>query len=375
MKKKLYIILPILAIVFILSTAAVCNFGQTQSSKASDQALKEEELRKEEDALRKEEERIKEEQRLEEEALKREESKDNSNGDGESAKNEDNTNNVTTKKNEAPTVSLKICEGPTYSKADGVCYYRIEATVSGTPYPDIKFSRGDSNGAWGDTKAQINLKNGETYTLLVTVTNSEGKATDSIKLDWGCNNPNHNPIITDISLPASDLYIFEEYEISATATDSDNDLLTYKWSADGGTLNNPNINPVKWEAPGVPGTYHITVEASDGKGGIAKKTKEIKVEELIIISGAPPQVNDIVIADSPLYTNTRYYVYGDVSDPDNDLFSFNFNASSGVLSNQSANIIYWTTPANAGDYTISLLVYDKEGNKGSLTVSFTVENK
>ena len=91
---------------------------------------------------------------------------------------------------EAPTITLEIYEGPTYSPDDGVCYYRIKATVTGNPSPDVDFSKDDSNGAWGDKKTQVNLSDpGETYTLTATATNSEGSDTDSIELSWGCELP------------------------------------------------------------------------------------------------------------------------------------------------------------------------------------------
>ena len=87
---------------------------------------------------------------------------------------------------EAPTIKLKIVAGPTYSEADGVCYYRVKAEVTGDPYPEITLSKDDSGGAWGSDTVQINLKDGASYTLKATATNSEDSATDSINLPWGC---------------------------------------------------------------------------------------------------------------------------------------------------------------------------------------------
>jgi len=86
----------------------------------------------------------------------------------------------------AATINLKIIAGPTYSEADGVCYYRVKAYVTGDPYPGITFSKDSSGGAWGASTVQINLKDGGSYTLKATATNSEGSATDSIYLSWGC---------------------------------------------------------------------------------------------------------------------------------------------------------------------------------------------
>ncbi len=86
----------------------------------------------------------------------------------------------------APTINLKIVAGPTYSEADGVCYYRVKAVVTGDPYPGITFSKDSSGGAWGSKTVQINLRDGGSYTLSATAINSEGSATDSIHLSWGC---------------------------------------------------------------------------------------------------------------------------------------------------------------------------------------------
>jgi len=65
-----------------------------------------------------------------------------------------------------------------------LCYYRIEARATGDPYPVISFSKDDSSGVWGKNIAQINLKNGESYNLVVTAVNSVGKVTRNIELSW-----------------------------------------------------------------------------------------------------------------------------------------------------------------------------------------------
>ncbi len=86
-----------------------------------------------------------------------------------------------------PTIRLEIYEGPTYSVADGVCYYRIKATVTGNPEPTVEFSKDDSNSAWGYKIAQVNLYDpNETYILTANATNSEGSDTNSIELRWPC---------------------------------------------------------------------------------------------------------------------------------------------------------------------------------------------
>lgn len=87
----------------------------------------------------------------------------------------------------APTITLEIYQGSTYSSEDDLCYYRVEAIVTGTPTPDVEFSKDDSNGALGKLKVQVNIKDpADNYTLTATATNSEGSASDSIYFSWRC---------------------------------------------------------------------------------------------------------------------------------------------------------------------------------------------
>jgi hypothetical protein len=83
-----------------------------------------------------------------------------------------------------PTLKLVIYEGPVVVQDSDMVYYRIEARVTGNPAPFIKFSRDDSGGVWGKNRAQINLKNGESYDLVVTAVNSIGASKKHIVLTW-----------------------------------------------------------------------------------------------------------------------------------------------------------------------------------------------
>ena len=99
------------------------------------------------------------------------------------------------------------------------------------------------------------------------------------------------------------------------------------------------------------------------------------MEDIVNIAENPPEVNDIIITASTIYTDTKYFVHGDVFDPDNDIKSLNYSVSGGTLSEQKANDVYWTTPVDPGDYSIALLARDKQGNEDMLVVFFKVETK
>jgi hypothetical protein len=82
------------------------------------------------------------------------------------------------------TLRLVVYEGPVIVQDGDMCYYRVEAIAAGDPYPVIKFSKDDSNGAWGRNKAQVNLRYGESYNLIVTAVNTSGEVTRRIELTW-----------------------------------------------------------------------------------------------------------------------------------------------------------------------------------------------
>jgi hypothetical protein len=189
----------------------------------------------------------------------------------------------------APTISLEVYMGPEYSSSDGLCYYRIEANVTGNPIPIIEFSKDDSLETLGDNRVQVNLKStSDICQLEATATNSEGEATDSIILYWECDVlevGNSDPVILEINIPGNPyITIKRKYEIEISAFDPDGDSLTYSWSvihgSNEGYIHNPNEQTTSWTAPSKSGNSEIIVKVSDGKGGVAEAKKTIFVHFL-----------------------------------------------------------------------------------------------
>ena len=85
--------------------------------------------------------------------------------------------------------------GPEYKAEGDVCFYRVEAIVTGNPMPtEAVFSKDDSGSSWGPLKAQVNLTRAEPdYTLTASVTTSSGTDDDSIDLSWGCDGEELGP--------------------------------------------------------------------------------------------------------------------------------------------------------------------------------------
>jgi hypothetical protein len=253
---------------------------------------------------------------------------------------------------EAPTIALEIYEGPNYSPSDNVCYYRIKANVAGMPAPSIEFSKDDSNGAWGEDKVQINLSDpADTYNLTATATNSEGTATDSIEISWGCAVENNPPEIADI-ISAGDHYVGLEYEFTADASDPDGDSLTYSWSVSDGSIANPDINPVKWTMPTSAANYDITVLVDDGNGGTAERTETFEVldipsQSLAQVSGGGSIIKDYMAVPQSIASVGDFVT----NKPERGYLSFDISSLSGKTV-VSAEMKFNSYSENADPYSL-----------------------
>jgi hypothetical protein len=261
---------------------------------------------------------------------------------------------------EAPTIKLKIYEGPTFSAADKVCYYRVEAVVTGDPSPTIVFSKDDSNGAFGLKKVQINLtKITPSYTLTAKAKNSAGEASDSIALSWGCEPLNNPPVIDTISIISNGTIVTgTQYDVTAAASDPDGDSLSYEWTVAGGVLKGSESNPVNWATPDTAGTYNITVKVTDGNGGEAVKSMNVvvaakqktppKIKVVKTVNPNPvPTEGGYIIKDYGAFTGRLYAGDNSAGVPSRGYISYDISGLAGATI-QSATLTF-NVAAASGD--------------------------
>ena len=74
------------------------------------------------------------------------------------------------------------------------------------------------------------------------------------------------PEIRAIEANPPTVFLGNATEVSCTAIDKDGDKLTYEWTADAGTFENPNVAKTKWTPPDEGGTYRLKCTVSDGQG-------------------------------------------------------------------------------------------------------------
>lgn len=87
---------------------------------------------------------------------------------------------------------------------------------------------------------------------------------------------NHAPVITSLTANPASVSAGVATTITCTASDTDNDILTYNWGAASGTISGSGAQVI-WTAPISSSTYLISCTVSDGKGGSAQQSVNVAV--------------------------------------------------------------------------------------------------
>jgi ABC-type glycerol-3-phosphate transport system substrate-binding protein len=94
----------------------------------------------------------------------------------------------------------------------------------------------------------------------------------------GCAQPNIPPLISVLRAEPNEVKTSANCEVWCVADDIDSTNLTYTWSASGGTFSGEGAT-VTWLAPATEGTYTITVNVTDDRGGMDSKALDIRVRK------------------------------------------------------------------------------------------------
>ena len=111
------------------------------------------------------------------------------------------------------------------------------------------------------------------FTLLLSSCGSESSspegsaATDSTTSNTTItSSTNSKPTIKSVTANPTSVQANGSVSLSCTATDNDNDPLTYTWSVSGGSLSSTDGQTSTWTAPTTTGNYTATCSVTDGKG-------------------------------------------------------------------------------------------------------------
>lgn len=88
----------------------------------------------------------------------------------------------------------------------------------------------------------------------------------------GCTTTNQSPSITELSATPSSVAVGGTSVLKVTATDADEDPITFAWQSAAGSLSATSGDSVTWTAPSVEGAYSVSVTADDGRSADADIT-------------------------------------------------------------------------------------------------------
>ena len=217
----------------------------------------------------------------------------------------------------------------------------------------IEWDFGDGNIATGILEPTHTYSEQGTYTVTLTITDSDGAATQDI-LTVTVNNA--APIITEI-IGDTNINEGEIANFSAIATDPGDDTLTYSW--DFGDGSQPAIGENVNHQFTDNGTYNVTLNVEDADGGITTETLAVEV------SNVAPVITEIVAGTNIKQGETTSFS-ATVNDPGNDTLTYNWDFGDG--SEVATGEAVEHTFTEAGNYTVTLTVTDSDGASSQQTL-------
>jgi hypothetical protein len=187
---------------------------------------------------------------------------------------------------------------------------------------------------------------------------------------------NRLPTITNLEAEAQWIAPSGSVQLTCTASDPDDDGLSYEWTATGGHISGTGAAPI-WTAPGEVGMYDISVVVDDGHNG-----KDTASLTLIASNGSPPTIENLTVtAKEPTYLKTtstgykvgktkEYYIECIASAVSGGLI-YEWSSNGGEVSG-AGSLITWTAPNTSGYVTVTAKVFDDAGNWVKRNVLFEV---
>jgi outer membrane protein OmpA-like peptidoglycan-associated protein len=157
--------------------------------------------------------------------------------------------------------------------------------------------------------------------------------------------------------------------IRAAASDPDGDTLSYSWSATGGSVSGTGANVV-WNSSGTrTGVYTITATVTDGQGGSASCSVDVKVDPR---PNRAPTLRCSADRSSVL-TGERVRITATGSDPDGETLSYSWRTNGGQIVGSGPSVQLDTTGLARGRYTVTGRAEDPHGAAADCNVSVNVD--
>jgi len=180
---------------------------------------------------------------------------------------------------------------------------------------------------------------------------------------------NYPPRIKSLTPDSSIVLRNQSILVFCTASDRDNDTLSYSWHASGGSiLGSGSI--ITWNAPATTGTYVVQCVVGDTHGAPTAAVDTIAVVQSI---NHPPVILRMKASPGKINLGATSTITCFAVDPDSNALVYHWSAASGVLSG-TGSVISWQSSQTAGNYYILCTVDDGHGGTTADSVGLEVRD-
>ncbi len=192
---------------------------------------------------------------------------------------------------------------------------------------------------------------------------------------------NDAPEILEIIRDSPYLNPSETMNLKAIAVDSNEDPLTYQWTATGGAFSGDG-STINWTAPATEGVFQLTVTVSDDSGLSTSKTTAVLVRTFTATAGEliawyPFDLNGNDISGHDLHGQVSGAVYGDnfFGDPLSALLTDGFNdrvtvENDALLNFQEAiTVSCWFKATDLPEHEIFLVSHGSWQNRWKISIT------
>jgi outer membrane protein OmpA-like peptidoglycan-associated protein len=208
------------------------------------------------------------------------------------------------------------------------------------------------------------------YTVTATV--SDGKHQASCTAEITVVKKNLPPTVS-CSPPSTEITVGETATIRATASDPNNDTLTYTWTVNGQRVAADGATLSFGSSGRQPGTYTVNVTVSDGE--LTASCSSTVTVRPAVQPNRPPTIECLttsvdVAAGGSVQLRVR------ASDPDpNDRVTITWSATGGTVSGSGDSASFNASGLRAGIYSVTATVEDGRGGRASCNMTVNVSER
>jgi outer membrane protein OmpA-like peptidoglycan-associated protein len=205
------------------------------------------------------------------------------------------------------------------------------------------------------------------YTVTATVSDGKHQATCSSEIT--VIKKNVAPTVT-CAPESSTITIGDSATVRATASDPNNDQLTYAWTINGQHVASSGPELIFGSEGREPGNYTVTVTVSDGE-------LTATCSSTVTVQPKPNRQPTIECLTTSMDVRSGGTVQLQVrtSDPDNDQTTVTWTATGGTVNGSGETATFDATGLRAGTFTVTATVDDGKGGRASCSMTINVSER